>query len=189
MSLGRIAALAALPALLSVPLGAQDPLPRDGLTIAFGLGGGTRGLDCSGCDVDREGGATAFLFVGGTIDPRLTIGAELNGWGKAEDDIEQSVASAMAVAHFYPSASRGLFLSGGLGLTAMAVDDAAYEFRTDGFGFQLGAGYDLRVARGLSLSPYFTWVRGIGGDGTENDVEIGDANPDYIQVGLGFTWH
>jgi hypothetical protein len=189
MPLGRMAALAAVLFLLSSPLGAQDPLPRDGLTIAFGLGGGTRGLDCTGCDVDREGGATAFLFVGGTINPRLTLGAELNGWGKAEDDIEQSVASAMAVAHFYPRASRGLFVSGGVGLTAMAVDQTPDEFRTDGFGFQLGAGYDIRVARGLSLSPYLTWVRGIGGDGTENGVGIGDANPDYIQVGLGFTWH
>ena len=87
MPLGRLVALAVLLALPSTPLGAQDALPRDGLTIAFGLGGGTRGLDCAGCDVDREGGATAFLFVGGTIGPRLTNGGELNGWGKAEDGV------------------------------------------------------------------------------------------------------
>lgn len=189
MPLGRIAALAVVLATLSAPLRAQEPLPRDGFTIAFGIGGGTRGLDCSGCDVDREGGATAFLFVGGTIGPRLTVGGELSGWGKAEDGVEQSVASAMAVAHFYPAASRGLFLSGGVGLTAMSVDDAPYEFRADGYGLQFGAGYDVRVARGLSLSPYLAWVRGFGGDATENGVEIGDANPDYIQFGLGFTWH
>lgn len=194
MPLGRLIALAGLLAIPAAPLGAQDPLPRHGFTIAFGLGAGTRGLDCDGCEVDREGGATAFLFVGGTINPRLTIGGELNGWGKTEGEIEQAVASAMAVAHFYPRTDRGLFLSGGVGMTSMAVDDrtdgsATDEFRTEGFGIQLGAGYDFRVARGVSLSPYVQWVRGFGGEGTENEVEIGDANPDYVQLGIGFTWH
>lgn len=194
MPLGRLIALAGLLSLLSAPLGAQDPLPREGFTIAFGLGGGTRGLDCDGCEVDREGGATAFLFIGGTINPRLTIGGELNGWGKTEGEVEEAVASMMAVAHYYPMLSRGLFLSGGIGMTSMARDDrtdelARDEFRTDGFGIQLGAGYDIRVARGFSLSPRIQWVRGFGGDGTDNDVDIGDANPDYVQIGLGFTFH
>lgn len=194
MPLGRLIALAGLLSLLSAPLGAQDPLPREGFTIAFGLGGGTRGLDCDGCEVDREGGATAFLFIGGTINPRLTIGGELNGWGKTEGEVEEAVASMMAVAHYYPMLSRGLFLSGGIGMTSMARDDrtdelARDEFRTDGFGIQLGVGYDIRVARGFSLSPRIQWVRGFGGDGTDNDVDIGDANPDYVQIGLGFTFH
>lgn len=196
MPLGRLASLAlvlgtaAAPAVVpAAPLAAQEPPSRSGLTIAFGLGGGTRGLECDGCEVDRESGMTAFLFVGGTLGPRLTLGGELNGWGKTTDDVEQSVASAMAVVHFYPVARRGLFVSGGAGLTSMAVDDGASEFRTEGFGIQLGAGWDFRVGSGHSITSYVQWVQGVGGDGEENGTDIGDANPDYLQFGLGFTWH
>ncbi|HEX6058437.1 MAG TPA: outer membrane beta-barrel protein [Gemmatimonadaceae bacterium] len=189
MPLGRLAAFACLLSIVAPPLGAQDPLPRAGFTIGFGLGGGTRGLDCSECEVDREEGGTAMLFIGGTVGPRLTVGGELNGWGKTTRNVEESVASVMAVAHFYPMVRRGFFLSGGAGLTSMAVNAGNEKFRTDGFGVQVGAGYDFRVGSGFSLSPYMQWVRGVAGDGEENGIDIGDANPDYLQVGLGFTWH
>jgi hypothetical protein len=189
MPLARIALLAASLALLAAPLGAQRTLTRSGLTIAFGLGAGSRGLRCDECEIPREGGAASHLFVGGTLGSRLTLGGEINGWGKAEGGVEQSVASLMAVARLYPVVDRGLHLTGGLGITSMSVERDAERLKTEGFGVELGAGYDLRVASGFSLTPYAQWVRGFGGDGELDGVDIGEANPDYWQLGLAFTWH
>jgi hypothetical protein len=45
------------------------------------------------------------------------------------------------------------------------------------------------VASGFSLTPYAQWVRGFGGDGELDGEDIGDANPDYWQLGIAFTWH
>jgi hypothetical protein len=189
MPLARPALLAAWLLLLAAPLEAQRPLSRSGLTISFGLGGGSRGLRCDGCEVSRESGAASHLFVGGTLGPRLTLGGEINGWGKAEGGVEQSVASLMAVARFYPAVDRGLHLTGGVGLTSMSVERDAERLTTEGFGIELGAGYDLRVASAFSLTPYAQWVRGVGGDGELDGADIGDANPDYWQLGIAFTWH
>jgi biotin operon repressor len=189
MPLARLVLFAVSVTLLAAPLEAQRPLSRSGLTIAFGLGGGSRGLRCDGCEVAREGGAASHLFVGGTLNPRLTVGGEINGWGKAEGGVEQSVASLMAVARLYPVVDRGFHLTGGLGMTSMSVERDAERLKTEGFGVEIGAGYDLRVASGFSLTPYAQLVRGFGGDGELDGVDIGEANPDYWQLGIAFTWH
>lgn len=189
MPLARIALLAATLALLPASLEAQQTLSRSGLTIGFGIGGGSRGLRCDGCEVARESGAASHLFVGGTVGARLTVGGEINGWGKAEGGVEQSIVSLMAVTRFYPAVERGLHLTGGVGVTSMSVERDGERLTTDGFGVELGGGYDLRVASGFSLTPYAQWVRGFGGDGELDGVDIGDADPDYWQLGIAFTWH
>jgi hypothetical protein len=162
MPLARIALLAAALALLPAPLEAQQTLSRSGLTIGFGIGGGSRGLRCDGCEVARESGAASHLFVGGTVGARLTVGGEINGWGKAEGGVEQSIVSLMAVTRVYPAVERGLHLTGGIGVTSMSVERDGERLTTDGFGVEIGGGYDVRVASSFSLTPYAQWVRGFG---------------------------
>ena len=192
MPLGRIALAALFAATLhlpgATPLAAQRTLDRSGLTVAFGVGAGNRDIRCTGCEVERESGAVAYLLVGGTLSPRLVLGGEINGWGRTDGPEEQSIASLMAVAHFYPAADRGLYLAGGAGLTSFHRENDVESVTSNGYGLQLGAGYDVRVASGFSLTPYVQWVRGFGGD-ADVDGESLDLDPDYLQVGLGFTWH
>jgi hypothetical protein len=183
----------ALAAAAAMPAAAQGgrPQTREGYWISFGLGAGSAGIDCSVCPDDRENGATLYLRMGGTPSPRLLIGGELNGWGKEENDVEMSVGSLMGVVQFYPAATGGFFLTGGLGFLGMVLEDPTDEVESNGFGVQVGAGYDIRLGRRFSLSPFATYVHGFSGEPEVNGVTVKgmDVNPNFFHFGLGFTWH
>ena len=66
-------AIAALPA-----FGQSKPQTRDGFTISFGLGGGTAGATCDGCDTDRETAPSLYLRLGGALRPNLMLANEIN---------------------------------------------------------------------------------------------------------------
>ena len=182
--------------LAAAPLLAQGkPQTRQGFNISFGIGGGSAGYDCDGCeDLGRETGTTMFLHIGGTVTPQLTVGGELNGWGKSSRAEDSAIGSAMAVVHYYPILTQGLFLSGGAGFTSLAIRDKTTfpddEMTSDGFGVQVGVGYDWRVGRNFSLTPYAQYVRAFAGEAEFNGTSTGsDLNPNFFQIGLGFTWH
>lgn len=195
----RASLLLAASALLigAAPLLAQGkPQTRQGFNISFGIGGGSAGLECDDfCgEVDRETGQTMFLHIGGTVSPQVTVGGEINGWAKISDDEEDVIASLMAVVHYYPVPTQGFFLSGGAGLTSLSVIDKTTvpneEVTSNAFGLQIGAGYDWRVARNFSLTPYAQYVRGFLGEAQFNGSDTGaDLNSNFFQIGLGFTWH
>ena len=141
-------------------------------------------------DIVRESSTAMFVNFGGTVRPNLLIGGEINGWAKSENDADWVVSSLMAVAHYYPSVTNGLFISGGLGFTQGSIDDGVDELTSSGVGIQLGGGYDWRVAKSFSLTPYVQYVRAFAAEAKLNDTGLGeDLNPNFFQVGLGFTWH
>jgi hypothetical protein len=170
------------------------PQTREGFNISFGLGGGSAGLDCTSCPSDRQSGGTMYLNIGGTVTPRLTVGGEINGWAQSSSEEDDLISSMMAVVHFYPVQTQGFFLSGGVGFTTLMIEGkgpfAGEEIESTGAGVQLGAGYDWRVARNFSLTPYAQFVRSFGAEATENGIETNESlNPNFFQIGLGFTWH
>lgn len=171
---------------------AQRPNSREGVNVSFGFGGGTAGIGCDGCDRNRQGGTLFYVNVGGTLTRRLTLGGELNGFGYSSNDEDLAIASLMVVAHFYPEPASGFFLTGGAGLTSTSITN--HLDRTDvsatGVGLAAGLGYDVRLGRNFSLTPYAQYVKGFSGTVSYNGVNSpGEMNPDYVQVGLGFTWH
>ena len=170
----------------------NKPQTRQGLNVSLGLGGGSGGMTCDGCQTDRTGGGTMYLNVGGTVMPNLTLGGEINGWSKDQNDASGTIASLMAVAHYYPMARAGWYMTGGLGMTTLALKDKTTGDKADatGFGMEIGTGYDWRVASNFSLSPYFQYVYGAKGELKVNDTDTGTkAGGNYFQFGLGFTWH
>jgi len=171
-------------ALVAVPQGADAqsrPQTRDGFFIGFGVGGGTFG--CSVCGTEREGSLTGHLKLGGTVSPRLLLGVESSAWTKEEGGVRLTHGNVSALAQFYPSATAGFYLSGGVGLSRLAVDvsggGGTVTVTENGLGLTAGLGYDVRLGTNFSLTPYglFGW----------GDFEGGSA--DTFQLGLGVTWH
>jgi hypothetical protein len=190
----RVVALTTLCA--SAALAQSDPQEHEGFTASFGIGAGSAGVTCSGCD--REGRETApalYLRLGGAYRPNLILGGEINGWSKTSEDQGDegtvTVATIDAFAQWYPDPFAGLFLAGGLGIGTMRVEVkvpglATLSDQTTGLGYHIGVGYDVRLGRSFSLTPYVT-IFGTQGGKVESSGKKLDAN--VAQIGLGLTWH
>ena len=189
----RIATLAAASLLaLSASASAQSNAQvRDGFTISFGLGGGSAALSCPGCgSTPRETGFSGYLRLGGAIRPNLVLAAESNGWSKSIDGVEVQMGTLAGVAQWYPSVTNGFYVKGGLGLSVYSEADPAGKAEALGLGYQFGTGYDIRLARNFSLTPYVNFLGMADSDvkvgGTSMNQKIGTSN---MQYGIGFTWH
>ncbi|HVM42896.1 MAG TPA: outer membrane beta-barrel protein [Gemmatimonadales bacterium] len=155
------AALVAL-ALAGSPALAQQP--RHGLWIGFGLGGGglTRWSDQDARST--AGTLTGSLQGGVVLAPWLRVGLEANGWLLSASDLNDPTKGAtvnelLAIARAYPWPSRGLFLKAGYGWASYGTNAAA-GLGSSSFGAWLaGAGYELPVARNVSLTFAADWTR------------------------------
>jgi hypothetical protein len=85
-------------------------------------------------------------------------------------------APASFAIYYYPAASGGLFLRGGLGWANLAVESTS----STGLGFVLGAGFDVRVSESMSLTPVLNFNWGEPEDGLSQN---------FYQLALGLTWH
>lgn len=171
--------LAAALAMLAPPLAAQEAntQTRQGFWFNAGLGGGS--LGCDECDT-RTNGISGQIALGGTINERLLLGVSSNGWSKSEDGATLTMGSLTAAAHFYPSATGGFYLTGGLGVASLDLGVSGFgSASSTGIAALLGLGYDFRIGKNVSLSPFWN---GIGGNFDEGDANFG-------QIGVGFTWH
>lgn len=180
---------------LLIPAGetfAQRPQTREGFNVSFGFGGGSAGIDCRGCRTSRQNGTVSYLNVGRTINRRLTLGGEVNGFARSSQNEDDRIGSLMAVAHFYPAPAMGFFFIGGGGMTSMSLDNRVdlVKVTSTGLGAEIGAGYDVRLGRNFSLTPYAAFVQGFNGIAKLNGVSNYEkVTPNYVQFGLGFTWH
>jgi hypothetical protein len=186
-------------ALLCAPsLRAQGGSPhRDGLTATIGLGIGSAGVTCDGCESKRETAPTLMLRVGGAYAPDLIFGVELNAWSKSEvveetgNEARVRIATVNAVVQWYPQVDGGFFVQGGAGVGTVRselLDDVggSVSSRTTAVGYQLGAGWDVRLTPAISLTPYATFFGTAAGKVKGSDAKF-DGN--VGQVGIGLTFH
>lgn len=178
----RIALVMAFAA--AAPLAAQSQQPH-GFDISFGMGGGSAGVTGG---TNRETSPAGYLRMGASVRPNLVIAGELNGWSKSQSGTTFTIGTVNAIAQYYPVMNNGLYVLGGMGYgTMQAKADVAGTTTTDnanGFGYQVGAGYDWRLTPSFSLTPYAGYFATSGGkfsDGTK-------MNGNVFQFGLGFTW-
>jgi hypothetical protein len=184
---------------LATPLLSQSkPQTRQGFTIGFGLGAGSAGITCNGCTTDRQNSGSGYLSIGGTVRPNLIIAGEMNGWGKTiteqgtTDDIV--IAYVAGVAQWYPQPQGSFFVKGGLGLGTISDDvtDAtgSAKLESTGVAILLGTGYDFRVGKNFSLTPFLNYLATAGGKAQINGALTSEKlNANLVQIGLGFTWH
>ena len=180
----RLSALAFLAGLSLTLLGPQDasaqgrPQTREGFFLGFGVGYGS--LGCSNCTGDREGGQAGHLMLGGALNDRMLLGAETTVWLKEQNGVTLTQGNVCATLYFYPDARSGFFLKGGVGFANLDLDVKGWGNSSEtGFGVLAGLGYDVRVGRMFSLTPYGTFAFGAF-DGGETNV---------VQAGVAVTWH
>jgi len=179
--LSSLSALSVLLFVATTTLSAQRPQTREGFWANLGLGWAT--LGCDDCD-DRIEGAGAALALGGTLSPKWQLGGAVNNWYKSEDNTTLTVTLVSVVAKFYPAERAGFYLMGGLGVASIDAqigsDDLNVSGRETGTGILLGLGYDIRIGRNVSLTPFWNGVA------TKYD---GGGDLNFGQLGLGITIH
>lgn len=178
----RIRSLAGALALLLVvtsSLAAQGrPQTRQGFWFNASLGYGS--LGCDNCNDNREGGASGGISLGGTVGKNWLLGVGAAGWNKDEDNGSLAVGTLDFRVRFYPSATGGFFLTGGIGYGAIRVEIDGFDDQTEnGAALLFGLGYDIRIGKNVSLTPFGNVF------GVKND----DADANVAQIGLGITVH
>jgi len=180
MILKKVVRMVAVCALGSVAVAslaqAQRAEVRQGFWFSGGLGYGS--LGCDGCG-SREGGISGGLSLGGTITPRLLIGVGTSGWTKSEQGARLTVDEIDARVRFYPSRTGNFFVTGGIGYGELRASAGGISATDTGAGAILGMGYDYRVARNMSITPYWN---AYAMKSSDNDANVG-------QVGLAITLH
>jgi len=176
--LRRLTIAVALGTLVAGPLRAQGLEPanrneRKGFFIGFGFGYG--GLSFEGAD-GTEGGVSGMLRIGGALSQKLLIGVESNGWYKSEQGATLTFGTLTGAVQFYPAANGGFFRSGGAGLATLTLTGLDAEY---GLGVLLGLGYDARVGRNFSITPF---LNGFASSIDGTTVSVG-------QLGVGVTFH
>ena len=72
---------------------------------------------------------------------------------------------------FYPSATGGFFLTGSLGLGTVNAEVSGFGSASEtGVGALLGLGYDFRVGRNVSLTPFWN---GFAMSSSNSDANVG----------------
>jgi len=155
----------------------QHPRKRAGFWFSAGLGYGS--LGCQDCG-SREGGPSGNISLGGTLSQKVLLGASSNAWVKSESGTTLTVSTLTAAIRFYPSATGGFFLMGGLGLGTVSASVSGLGSASEtGAGALVGLGYDIRVGRNVSLTPYWN---GFAMNSSNDDANVG-------QLGLAITVH
>jgi hypothetical protein len=166
--------------------------PRSGFYFAGGLGVGSAGAECDPCgEIDRETGLSGTLRLGGSLSQTVQLGVSTNGWFKQEDNVTSTLGFLSFAVTLYPSSRGGFYLQLGLGgMFGKIEDDLGNEITTLGPGALLGLGFDIRIGRNVSLTPYANALAARG-NLEVNEVEILDENfnPNLIQFGLAITAH
>ena len=175
---------------------AGHPQERHGFWIGFGAGYGSASVsaDCEDCSGDeRQDGVSAFLKLGGTLNQHVLLGVESNGWTKEEEGTRVTLGAFTGTVTFYPQAEGGFFLKAGAGASYLRSEFSEGSFTASfdkvGWAVLVGAGYDFRVGRNISLTPCINYHYGKPGD---IDIE-GEVLPGFkqnvVSFELGITFH
>jgi len=186
----RLHAIVALVFTVPELAAAQNAQAREGFGISFGVGRGSAGVECNSCSTDRLNGASGYLRLGGHVRPNLFVGFESNGWLHSDQGVDETVGYYSGVAQWYPNAATGFYVKGGVGITSYLADDGTDQATSGATALTLGIGYDFRVGRNFSLTPYANYLASAKGELLFNDVSTGfNWSINILQLGLGFTWH
>lgn len=144
----------------------------------FNVGPGLGWAGCVGC-VGRVAGFSGGLSLGGTLSNHVLLGVGTTGWYRSQDGVTVQGGTLDARVRIYPSLASGFFLTVGGGFGSISATD---RFGTDseaGGGALFGLGWDARVGRNVSLTPFY--------NGFAVSVASGTFYVD--QIGLGVTIH
>jgi opacity protein-like surface antigen len=199
LGVGALAVL--ITASLPAAAAAQTPTPG-GFSLSVGAGVGSADASCDDCndgdDDDRQIGAAGYIRAGWALNSQVVIGAEGSLWRKKEDqdgaDVTLRMYNLLGTLTFYPSATSGLWVKGGAGLSFAdsKFDDGDVELETDtgsGLGVNAGVGYDFRVSDRVLLTPAIDYYYGNIGELTFDDEPFAtDWKQNVLMFTIGLTF-
>ena len=178
-------------------LPAQRPQVRKGFWANLGFGLDNVAWQCDGCPKRSQGSRSLVLRVGWTLNKKALLGVELNGSVIGQtpsfDSLDQQVRARVATiaASWYPSAAGGLFLKAGVGRSWWYNREQGTSTNAESAASAIlvGAGYDLRVGRMISITPMLTlWgsLKADLKDGSTTDATNFRNTVAAFQVGATF---
>ena len=166
------------------------PQLRQGFWISGGLGVGFYHLGCDSCSFDGATDKSGNLRMGGTVSQKVLLGGEMMGWTHYENGIDEWAGALTAVVLYYPSATGGLFLKGGLGVGGYDESGYGWEGTATGFALSGGAGYDLRLASNFSVTPFcngfYVFKAPLELGASQTGTEVSQS---LLQLGVAVTFH
>ncbi len=178
-------------ALTAQPVAAQESGLHNGFWFGFGVGSGWVHISCDICEANRNLGISGNIRVGVATSPGLLLGAEVNGWVKSEEAVDELLASLSAVAYWYPNPAGGLYLKGGVGAIGYRISSEEQTITSTAIGPELGIGYEVQIAEKFSVSPYLQALISppTAELSLEGETQSSDVSLSLFQLGLALTWH
>jgi len=191
----------------SSPIPADAPIyARQGMWFSAGLGAGSATIHCQICEGEQGSkGTSGYVRAGTTVNGRLLVGAELNGWLRSDETGNQRVFALTGDGYWYPNPRHGYYFKLGFGFARYKQwthdddnDDLRTGLSTGGLTGQVGTGYEVRLNPRMSFVPYLNLVGTAQGtlaterdDGTtfQRNKLPTRANVLLLQLGVGVTWH
>lgn len=172
---------------------------RHGAWFSFGLG---RGDDTYRYDADPEFGHSLkkpsfFIAAGGTVNPHLRLGGEINAWVNTYNDnvtgynITESLVGGLLTAQVFPVRQLGLFVKGGAGISRSGADVSGGSSSSGevGFAYLYGAGYELKLGRNFFITPLVSVMNHRSNPGNRNITDpLGALHERVVTFGVGLTF-
>ena len=113
------------------------------------------------------------------MNDRVLVGGGTTGFYRRVDGATLTAGTYDFRIRFYPARRSGFFVNGGFGLGQITVHDTFDSNTEFGVGAMVGVGWDVRVGKNVSLSPFWN------GSG----LSTKSLNANFGQFGLGVTIH
>ena len=149
---------------------------RKGFWGSFGLGQGSVGVSAqtfaaTPFQEDRDAGFVGDIGLGWALNQQLLVGLEVKAMfaSLAGDFATLDVSNVSAVVTYYPRPASNFFVRGGVGgsFLDLTFDSPEANLAVEagrGIGFSGGAGYDVHLGRGFSITPAVGFWYGHPGD-------------------------
>jgi len=173
---------------------------RHGLWLNFGVAAGgenyrfSKGLP--GWNRQDDLVKPAFsIAVGGTVNPHLRLGGEINAWVNEYTDpttfdhVTESLVGGYLVGQMYPIRQLGLYVKGGLGISRSGTDiSGGFGTGETGFSYLYGAGWEVKLARNFFLTPSVGMIHHYSSQGANDPTDPGTLHERVWTVGVGLTF-
>ena len=193
----RVILIAGLTMVLASAISAQVPGRHQGLWVTGGVGFGSAKISCAECeDGDLGSGPTATLGLGLGISRRLFLGAEVTGWFKESNGINDRAGFAALTIRYYPLAGRQFYVGGGAGFgrhrTGVRREGPLSDregLTQSAVAWRLESGVDLLLGNQFVLTPNASYNRTMSSDLKKDGSSLGvSAAFSVVQFGLSLSW-
>ena len=176
---------------------AQDPAPASSRPEQFFgvVGGGLATIKVSyeGAEnTPHTGRGSVYLAFGGRIAPSVLMGVGLTADEYTQNGQRTTTTGFEGFVRWYPGAPP-VFLRVGFGMAAARLkfsdQNAGDNLVRRGVGLSFGIGWDIRLARHLSLTPEANWRLLAVGDIPIQGVNYRNVSANNWFVGAGVTIH